>query len=52
MRVENLLNKDYHFLDTNVILAMILEDESYNDAKNYLEFKSTRYINDTARSEA
>lgn len=43
----------HHFLDTNIILAMVLnDDKSYDDAKNYFEFKSVHYISNTASDEA
>lgn len=40
-------------LDTNIILAIVLDnDESYGNAKRYLEYKATRYVSNTSFIEA
>ena len=47
------MNTNYHFLDTNVVLARILnKDGSHEDAKHYFKFTSNRYISDSAKKEA
>lgn len=47
------LNTSHHFLDTNILLALVLDnDESFDDVKSYLEFDSIHYISNTARNEA
>lgn len=46
-------NDEIHFLDTNIILAMVLpNDSSYNICKNYLEYDHVRYLSRTACDEA
>ena len=43
----------HHMLDTNIILAMILaKDNSFEDAKKYLESNYLRYISENASDEA
>lgn len=47
------MNNHHHFLDTNIILAMVLDNDScFDDVKNYLEFNSIHYISNTAKEEA
>ena len=42
-------NNEIHFLDTNIVLAMVLPDDSnYEKSKDYLNYKCLRYISNTA----
>ena len=43
----------HHMLDTNVILAMVMpSDSSFEDAKEYLKTRYTRYISESSTDEA
>lgn len=47
------LDNNHHFLDTNIILSIVLDNnERFNDAKNYLEYNSIHYISNSAKKEA
>ena len=42
-------DKDIHFLDTNILLAMVLpNDPTYDYTKKYLQYSCYRYISNTA----
>ena len=48
-----LYNEDIHFLDTNILLSMVLpDDESYEKSKDYLNTDYCRYVSNTAYLEA
>jgi len=46
-------SSEIHFLDTNIILAMVLpDDSSYEKSKEYLDYLCSRYISNTVCSES
>lgn len=46
-------NEEIHFLDTNILLSMVLsDDESYEKSKEYLKIQYCRYVSNTAYTEA
>ena len=50
---DRLNSSEIHFLDTNIILAMVLpDDSSYEKSKEYLDYLCSRYISNTVCSES